>query len=156
MLSQSFLWLENAWVFMHTEDPLCRGRLTLMWVNWVPPSPCYSHLIIIIPSENIIWLNAQAISGLPIPYVCSVHIAYNRSYYFLFLYLGKLLELSPQQLIDCAGTPADHGCQGGNLFETLQWLNNSKQPVVLEKMYPYKGKNGNCKRFNRWDLYTVL
>lgn len=61
---------------------------------------------------------------------------------------GKLLELSPQQLIDCAGTPADHGCQGGNLFETLQWLNNSKQPVVLEKMYPYKGKNGNCKRFN--------
>ncbi|XP_072040187.1 cathepsin O-like [Amphiura filiformis] len=68
---------------------------------------------------------------------------------------GKLIELSPQQLIDCADTPPDHGCGGGNLCATLEWLLDTNQTMVTEKKYPYKAKTGTCKHYTSTDVKVV-
>ncbi|XP_022086465.1 cathepsin O-like [Acanthaster planci] len=55
-----------------------------------------------------------------------------------------LYDLSAQQVLDCNNVGSDHGCSGGNLCETLKWLNSTKEKVVLAKDYPYKQKSESC------------
>jgi cathepsin F len=59
---------------------------------------------------------------------------------------GKLLELSPQQIVSCDKT--DDGCQGGNT-ETAYAYVKKAGGLELATDYPYKsgkGKTGKCKK----------
>lgn len=42
-----------------------------------------------------------------------------------FITKGKLVELSPQQLIDCSASYGNHGCISGNLTGSFAYLHNA-------------------------------
>lgn len=53
---------------------------------------------------------------------------------------GKLLVLSPQQLVDCSKT--NSGCNGGLQNRAFKYL--EKTPQCTESSYPYTAKDGTC------------
>ena len=58
-----------------------------------------------------------------------------------FIESGKLLEFSPQQLVDC--DTGSFGCQGGMVDTAVDYFKSA--PIMLEKDYPYVAKDQNCQ-----------
>ncbi|KAL9244473.1 hypothetical protein vseg_018248 [Gypsophila vaccaria] len=57
---------------------------------------------------------------------------------------GTLLSLSEQQLMDCARGGINRGCNGGSIELALRYVQSKGS--VLEKDYPYKGRDGVCNQ----------
>nr|CDJ26736.1 cathepsin O-like cysteine peptidase protein [Tityus serrulatus] len=57
---------------------------------------------------------------------------------------GKLVELSVQQVIDCA-TETNHGCDGGNTCNALHWMIENRVKILTDKEYPLTDKAEYCK-----------
>jgi|EP00937_MAST-01D_sp_MAST-1D-sp2_P003448 cathepsin L len=59
---------------------------------------------------------------------------------------GKLLTLSPQQVVSCAPNPKDCGGTGG-CEGSVQWLgfNYTEGGIALDSDYPYTAQTGTCK-----------
>ncbi|KPI98242.1 Cathepsin O [Papilio xuthus] len=57
---------------------------------------------------------------------------------------GKLQPLSVQEAIDCAGL-GNSGCEGGDICLLLDWLMMTDTPVLADKEYPLKLRDGVCK-----------
>merc|ERR1719440_532011 len=56
---------------------------------------------------------------------------------------GKLISLSEQELMDCAGAKyGNQGCQGGLMDNAFKYI--EAQGDALESTYSYTGKNGQC------------
>jgi len=60
----------------------------------------------------------------------------------LKLHRGDLVELSEQQLVDCAGFP-NMGCNGGNMNFGLRFAKD--HDFCSEASYPYEAKGGKCR-----------
>ncbi|XP_015928798.1 cathepsin O [Parasteatoda tepidariorum] len=58
---------------------------------------------------------------------------------------GALDSFSVQQVLDCAASP-NNGCAGGDTCLVVEWLYKSGTEIVLEKDYPFVGKDQNCKK----------
>jgi len=56
---------------------------------------------------------------------------------------GSLPSLSEQQMVDCAGSSGNQGCNGGWPNRAIQW---AKQGSASESAYPYTGRQGTCKK----------
>lgn len=54
----------------------------------------------------------------------------------IFKRTGKIVELSPQQIVDCSVSLGNHGCAGGSLRSTLRYLETT-QGMMREVDYPY-------------------
>ncbi|VDP83821.1 unnamed protein product [Schistosoma mattheei] len=54
----------------------------------------------------------------------------------------KSINLSEQQLIDCSYSFGNHGCHGGTMDQSFNYL--KKYPIESEKNYPYKGVESSC------------
>lgn len=61
----------------------------------------------------------------------------------LFMATGKIVELSPQQLIDCDG--GDSGCDGGDVDSGTEYVEKTGGLAVV-KDYPETHKDGSCKK----------
>lgn len=57
---------------------------------------------------------------------------------------GKLLDLSEQQLVDCAGSFGNNGCNGGLMSNAIEYLVDNKG-ACLTSDYAYTAKDGSCK-----------
>lgn len=57
---------------------------------------------------------------------------------------GKLLDLSEQQLVDCAGKEGNYGCEGGEMERAFQYVIDNKG-LCSEQDYKYEGKQGICR-----------
>lgn len=57
---------------------------------------------------------------------------------------GKLVPLSVQEVIDCAGL-GNSGCAGGDICLLLDWLTLTKTPMEKESEYPLSLTDGFCK-----------
>ncbi|CAH8490511.1 unnamed protein product [Schistosoma margrebowiei] len=54
----------------------------------------------------------------------------------------KSISLSEQQLIDCSYLYGNHGCHGGTMDQSFNYL--KKYPIESEFDYPYKGVKSSC------------
>jgi KDEL-tailed cysteine endopeptidase len=56
---------------------------------------------------------------------------------------GHLISLSEQELVDCSGVSGNHGCNGGNPDDAMQWI--VRHGIATQAAYPYTARLGPCK-----------
>lgn len=61
-----------------------------------------------------------------------------------FLKTGQLNSVSEQQLVDCAGSSGNQGCNGGLMDDAFNWIISHKG-IGSEASYPYTARDGTCK-----------
>jgi len=57
---------------------------------------------------------------------------------------GQLNSVSEQQLVDCAGSSGNQGCNGGLMDDAFGWI-VSHRGIGSEASYPYTARDGQCK-----------
>jgi hypothetical protein len=57
---------------------------------------------------------------------------------------GQLTSVSEQQLVDCAGSSGNQGCNGGLMDDAFNWI-VSHRGIGSEASYPYTARDGQCK-----------
>ncbi|XP_036229944.2 cathepsin K isoform X1 [Bactrocera oleae] len=62
----------------------------------------------------------------------------------VFKRTGRVLNLSPQQIVDCSVTFGNQGCTGGSLRNTLKYL-EATGGLMREQDYKYVSKKDKCQ-----------
>jgi cathepsin L len=57
---------------------------------------------------------------------------------------GRLTSVSEQQLVDCAGSSGNQGCNGGLMDDAFNWIIQHKG-IGSEASYPYTARDGTCQ-----------
>ncbi|OCT66464.1 hypothetical protein XELAEV_18042714mg, partial [Xenopus laevis] len=66
---------------------------------------------------------------------------------------GRLVSFSPQELVDCSSIYGNNGCNGGHVYSCFKYMR--RYGLMTESTYPYKGKEGRCKKRRRSNFGMV-
>lgn len=70
-----------------------------------------------------------------------------------FLKTGKLISLSPQNLVDCTNTHGRGKCFGRSRHDALDWIKD--HGIESEQTYPYQAKGGDCIYDQKYSVTTI-
>ena len=68
--------------------------------------------------------------------------------------LTSLIDLSVQEVLDCANGPADHGCAGGLIDDAYLFI--QQYGLTTDEIYPYIAANQTCKQNSVKQNVTVI
>jgi C1A family cysteine protease len=72
-----------------------------------------------------------------------------------FLKNGTLESLSEQQLVDCAGSTGNQGCNGGLMDDAFDYI-HANGGITSESNYPYTAQNGACDTRREHQVVATL
>jgi len=67
---------------------------------------------------------------------------------------NSLVSLSEQELVDCAGSTGNEGCNGGEMQDAMQWIINNGG-ICSEAAYPYTAEDGTCQSTQCTDVAHI-
>ena len=70
-----------------------------------------------------------------------------------FLAGNSFVSLSEQELVDCASSYGNSGCQGGIMPNAFNYI--MENGITTEKEYPYTGYGGNCRAAHTSPRYSI-
>lgn len=70
-----------------------------------------------------------------------------------FLKYNKFVSFSEQELVDCASSYGNHGCNGGLMPFAYEYIMDNK--ISTEQAYPYRAVQGYCRSYAMTDRYSI-
>jgi cathepsin L len=98
------------------------------------------------PTGSLDWVAKGAVTGVKDQGQCGSCWAFSTTGSvegIVQLTFNHLTSLSEQQLVDCAGSFGNQGCNGGLMDNAFKYV--EKNGLCTEAAYPYTGRDGTCK-----------
>jgi len=107
-----------------------------------------THLPITPTADPIDWTTKGAVTGVKDQGQCGSCWAFSATGAIegaVQLKTGKLQSVSEQELVDCAGSFGNQGCNGGLMTQAFDYVISNKG-ISAEDAYPYTARDGSCKK----------
>jgi len=99
------------------------------------------------PSGSLDWVAKGAVTGIKDQGQCGSCWAFSTTGGIegaVQIKYGHLTSLSEQELVDCAGSYGNSGCNGGLMDNAFKYA--EANGLCTESAYPYTAKDGTCKK----------